>query len=182
MAGIVDHLAKVADGAKAAGEQAADAMAQTAGRMRSAAAAAAESTAQLPAQLLGMSAGLSLDPAVQAGQAVADALRSAAERVAALGSEAINSPASRKLVADVATSALKAAPLPANIGGMLADVLERQLRQPGPVAAAPSIADVSLDVALRGLARLRDDGLLTEDEFVAQKAQLLAAGLPIIGQ
>lgn len=182
MAGIVDHFAKVADGAKAAGEQAADNLAQTAGRMRSAAAAAVESTAQLPGQLASLTGELSLDPAVQAGQAVADALRSAAERVAALGSEAINSPGGRKLVADVATVALKASPLPLNIGGMLADVLERQLGQSGAVAVAPSAPDVSLDAALRGLARLRDDGLLTDEEFAAQKARLLAAGLPIIGQ
>jgi hypothetical protein len=48
---------------------------------------------------------------------------------------------------------------------------------PAPVAAAPApAAPATTDVVaqLRSLAELRDQGILTEEEFAAQKAKLLA--------
>ena len=48
---------------------------------------------------------------------------------------------------------------------------------PAPVAAAPApAAPATTDVIaqLRSLAELRDQGILTEEEFAAQKAKLLA--------
>jgi hypothetical protein len=49
---------------------------------------------------------------------------------------------------------------------------------PAPVAAAPAPAPAapSMIDQLKELAELKSQGILTEDEFAAQKAKLLAAG------
>jgi hypothetical protein len=45
---------------------------------------------------------------------------------------------------------------------------------PAPVAAAPAPAAPSMIDQLKELGELKDQGILTEDEFAAQKAKLLA--------
>jgi hypothetical protein len=45
------------------------------------------------------------------------------------------------------------------------------MQQPAPAQAAPAEADVSAEIVK--LAGLRDQGVLTEEEFSAKKAQLL---------
>jgi hypothetical protein len=45
---------------------------------------------------------------------------------------------------------------------------------PAPVAAAPAAAAPSMIDQLKQLGELKDQGILTEDEFAAQKAKLLA--------
>ena len=45
---------------------------------------------------------------------------------------------------------------------------------PAPVAAAPAAAAPSMIDQLKELGELKDQGILTEDEFTAQKAKLLA--------
>jgi hypothetical protein len=45
---------------------------------------------------------------------------------------------------------------------------------PAPVAAAPAPAGASMIDQLKELGELKDQGILTEDEFAAQKAKLLA--------
>jgi Short C-terminal domain len=45
---------------------------------------------------------------------------------------------------------------------------------PAPVAAAPAAAGPSMIDQLKELGELKDQGILTEDEFAAQKAKLLA--------
>lgn len=49
---------------------------------------------------------------------------------------------------------------------------------PAPVAAqpAPAAGESSMIDQLKELAELKSQGILTEDEFAAQKAKLLAAG------
>lgn len=49
---------------------------------------------------------------------------------------------------------------------------EQQQAAPAPAPAAGGISD-DVVAQLRELAQLRDDGILTEDEFAAQKARLL---------
>jgi hypothetical protein len=44
---------------------------------------------------------------------------------------------------------------------------------PAPVAAAPAAGESMID-QLKELGELKDQGILTEDEFAAQKAKLLA--------
>ncbi|WP_107765220.1 SHOCT domain-containing protein [Nocardioides terrigena] len=48
-------------------------------------------------------------------------------------------------------------------------------QQPPPPAAAPPAAAPQVDIVsqLKSLAELRDQGILTEDEFTAQKAKIL---------
>jgi Short C-terminal domain len=46
--------------------------------------------------------------------------------------------------------------------------------EPAPVAAAPPAPPVDMVAQLQGLADLKDKGILTEAEFAAQKAKLLA--------
>lgn len=50
-----------------------------------------------------------------------------------------------------------------------------QQMQPTPAAAPPAAASTQTDVVaqLKGLADLRDQGILTDDEFAAQKARIL---------
>jgi hypothetical protein len=45
---------------------------------------------------------------------------------------------------------------------------------PAPVAAAPAAAGPSMIDQLKELGELKTQGILTEDEFAAQKAKLLA--------
>jgi hypothetical protein len=45
---------------------------------------------------------------------------------------------------------------------------------PAPVAAPPAAAGPSMIDQLKELGELKDQGILTEDEFAAQKAKLLA--------
>jgi hypothetical protein len=45
---------------------------------------------------------------------------------------------------------------------------------PAPVAAAPAAAGPSMFDQLKELGELKEQGILTEDEFAAQKAKLLA--------
>jgi hypothetical protein len=45
---------------------------------------------------------------------------------------------------------------------------------PAPVAAAPAAPPPSMIDQLKELGELKDQGILTEDEFAAQKAKLLA--------
>jgi hypothetical protein len=45
---------------------------------------------------------------------------------------------------------------------------------PAPVAAAPAAPAPSMIDQLKELGELKDQGILTEDEFAAQKAKLLA--------
>jgi hypothetical protein len=45
---------------------------------------------------------------------------------------------------------------------------------PAPAAAAPAAAAPSMIDQLKELGELKDQGILTEDEFAAQKAKLLA--------
>jgi superfamily I DNA/RNA helicase len=45
---------------------------------------------------------------------------------------------------------------------------------PAPAAAAPAPAAPSMIDQLKELGELKDQGILTEDEFAAQKAKLLA--------
>jgi superfamily I DNA/RNA helicase len=45
---------------------------------------------------------------------------------------------------------------------------------PAPAAAAPAPAAPSMIDQLKELGELKDQGILTEDEFAAQKARLLA--------
>lgn len=44
---------------------------------------------------------------------------------------------------------------------------------PAPAPAAPSLSTTDLVTQLKSLAELRDQGILTEEEFAAQKAKLL---------
>jgi hypothetical protein len=61
----------------------------------------------------------------------------------------------------------------------MAQAYEQQQAAPPPAAPAPApppaAGGITDDVVaqLRELAQLRDDGILTEDEFAAQKARLL---------
>jgi hypothetical protein len=52
---------------------------------------------------------------------------------------------------------------------------QQQYQEPTPVAAAPAPAPVAEDPIekLKEFAQLRDQGILTEEEFAAQKAKLL---------
>lgn len=52
---------------------------------------------------------------------------------------------------------------------------QQQYAEPAPVAAAPAPAPVAEDPIekLKEYASLRDQGILTEEEFAAQKAKLL---------
>lgn len=52
---------------------------------------------------------------------------------------------------------------------------QQQYAEPAPVAAAPAPAPVAEDPIekLKEFAQLRDQGILTEEEFAAQKAKLL---------
>ena len=58
-------------------------------------------------------------------------------------------------------------------------VMERQsqyvhhMNPPAAAAAAPAAEPVDLADQLKKLAELRDQGILTDDEFAAQKAKLL---------
>ena len=45
--------------------------------------------------------------------------------------------------------------------------------QPAPQAAAPAAGEQSMIEQLKELASLKEQGILTEDEFAAQKAKLL---------
>jgi hypothetical protein len=45
---------------------------------------------------------------------------------------------------------------------------------PAPVAAAPAVSQASVIDQLKELAELKNQGILTEEEFAAQKAKLLA--------
>jgi hypothetical protein len=47
---------------------------------------------------------------------------------------------------------------------------------PAPVAAEPEAAESSMIDQLKELAALKDQGILTDEEFAAQKAKVLAAG------
>jgi len=49
-----------------------------------------------------------------------------------------------------------------------------QQAPPPPPPAAPPVATQSLVDQLKGLAELKDQGVLTEEEFAAQKARILA--------
>jgi hypothetical protein len=51
---------------------------------------------------------------------------------------------------------------------------QAQQAPPAPVAAAPAAGDSVID-QLRELGELKEQGILTEEEFAAQKAKLLAA-------
>lgn len=44
---------------------------------------------------------------------------------------------------------------------------------PAPAPAAPAVSTTDLVTQLKSLAELRDQGILTEEEFAAQKAKLL---------
>ncbi|MBJ7458842.1 MAG: SHOCT domain-containing protein, partial [Thermoleophilaceae bacterium] len=48
----------------------------------------------------------------------------------------------------------------------------QQYQEPAPVAAAPAPAEDPIE-KLKEYAQLRDQGILTEEEFAAQKAKLL---------
>lgn len=50
---------------------------------------------------------------------------------------------------------------------------EQAAAAPAPPAAAPAAADDDVFVTIQKLAVLRDQGILTEEEFSAKKAQLL---------
>lgn len=50
---------------------------------------------------------------------------------------------------------------------------EEQAMAQAPVAAAPAAAEVDPIERLKELGQLRDQGILTEEEFAAQKAKLL---------
>lgn len=50
-----------------------------------------------------------------------------------------------------------------------------QYAQPAPQPAAPPSGTDSMIEQLRQLGELRDQGILTDDEFAAQKAKLLAS-------
>ena len=52
---------------------------------------------------------------------------------------------------------------------------QQQYQEPAPIAAAPAPAPVAEDpiAKLKEFAELRDQGILTEEEFAAQKAKLL---------
>ena len=188
-------LQQTADTVKTAGERAAATIMQSAGIAtevtKSSIANIVDAGARLPAQvsqiateqfdqLKGLAVGrLSAEAAADAGAAVAAALRDAGDRLAAAGTDVINAPATRALALDVAAAALRAVPLPVGIGPVLADLLLCHASSDAQAAPFPPSLSVSLDEALRALGRLRDDGLLTKSEFRAQKARLLAAGLPI---
>jgi len=50
---------------------------------------------------------------------------------------------------------------------------QQQYQQPAPVAAAPAPVAEDPIAKLKEYAELRDQGILTEEEFAAQKAKLL---------
>jgi hypothetical protein len=56
--------------------------------------------------------------------------------------------------------------------GYMAPVQPQQYEQAPPVAAAPAPAEDPIE-KLKEMAALRDQGILTEEEFAAQKAKLL---------
>ena len=53
---------------------------------------------------------------------------------------------------------------------------EQQAQQPPPAAAAAPAGQESLIDQLKQLGELKEQGILTEEEFAAQKAKLLASG------
>jgi len=53
---------------------------------------------------------------------------------------------------------------------------QQQQAAPAPAPAAAAPAGPSMIDQLKELGALRDQGILTEEEFAAQKAKLLAAG------
>lgn len=63
----------------------------------------------------------------------------------------------------------------ANIYAQREQAYEQQMAPPPPPppAAAPAAAQVDVVAQLKQLAELKDQGILTEEEFAAQKAKLL---------
>jgi hypothetical protein len=58
--------------------------------------------------------------------------------------------------------------------GRLAPPMQQPQQAPPPPPAAPPVATESIVDQLKGLAELKDQGVLTEEEFAAQKARILA--------
>lgn len=52
---------------------------------------------------------------------------------------------------------------------------EQQTAQAAPAAAAPAPAQADMVAQLKQLAELKDQGILTEEEFAAQKAKILGS-------
>ena len=84
----------------------------------------------------------------------------------------------RRPIARMATTAVVAGTA-AHMGAKSAqrDAAEAQAQQaqvaPAPVATAPQSADSPEIEQLKQLAALRDQGILSEEEFTAKKAQIL---------
>jgi hypothetical protein len=60
-----------------------------------------------------------------------------------------------------------------DVSGFISTVRTRMKGGAGNGAAAPATGEPDLSDQLRKLAQLRDDGILTDEEFQAKKAQLL---------
>jgi len=89
------------------------------------------------------------------------------------------------LIGTVARTAVIAGTATAVSGGVQRRQAERAEQQqvaaqqqaaPAPVAAEPEAAESSMIDQLKELAALKDQGILTDEEFAAQKAKVLAAG------
>ena len=94
-----------------------------------------------------------------------------------------------RLIGTVARTAVIAGTATAVSGGVQRRQAERAEQQqvaaqqqaapapaPAPVAAEPVAAESSMIDQLKELAALKDQGILTDEEFAAQKAKVLAAG------
>lgn len=90
-----------------------------------------------------------------------------------------------RLIGTVARTAVIAGTATAVSGGVQRRQAERAEQQqvaaqqqaaPAPVAAEPEAAESSMIDQLKELAALKDQGILTDEEFAAQKAKVLAAG------
>ena len=94
-----------------------------------------------------------------------------------------------RLIGTVARTAVIAGTATAVSGGVQRRQAERAEQQqvaaqqqaapapaPAPLAAEPAAAESSMIDQLKELAALKDQGILTDEEFAAQKAKVLAAG------
>ncbi len=90
-----------------------------------------------------------------------------------------------RLIGTVARTAVIAGTATAVSGGVQRRQAERAEQQqvaaqqqaaPAPVAPEPEAAESSMIDQLKELAALKDQGILTDEEFAAQKAKVLAAG------